>query len=39
MPGMNDSRKWLMTAFMKKCGCKFCKPGWIAYEKAVKDVK
>ena len=38
MPGMKDSNKWLLTAFMKKCQCEFCKPGWKAYEKAVKKV-
>ena len=31
--------KWCLTAFMKKCQCKYCKPGWKAYEEAVKGVK
>ncbi len=34
MPGMKDSHKWLLTAFMKKCMCEDCKPGWKAHEKA-----
>ncbi len=38
MLGIKDSHKWLMVAFMKKCKCKFCKPGWKAYEEAVKGV-
>lgn len=33
------NQKWLCVAFMEKCGCRFCKPGWKAYEKAVKGVK
>ncbi len=36
---VGKQQKWTLTAFMKKCQCKYCKPGWKAYEKAVKGVK
>ena len=28
---------WCLTAFMEKCQCSYCKPGWDAHEKATEE--
>ena len=33
------NQKWVCNAFMEKCQCEYCKPGWEAYEKATKKIK
>ena len=32
------NQRWLLTAFMEKCQCEFCKAGWDAHEKACKEM-
>ncbi len=33
------TQTWLCRAFMEKCQCDYCKVGWNAYEKAVKELE
>ena len=35
--GVNKQQQWCLTAFMKKCDCEYCKVGWDAHEKALKE--